>query len=199
MKKNVIVIGAITLLFFSGCILLANKEHLNKTTIENFIVENSIHTKNITINQDILFIINYTNWADEYQCDGSFIDKNGYVYNYDFADESSEEFDENLLLSFIEETYPLEKFTTQILTQEQIKYLYALLYKINANEKFTETSVGCDMGQLTLYGVRYNANDSAELIKIYSEGDWIEEPQDLYAQRLYKYYNQITQNSLSYS
>ncbi len=154
------------------------------------VMDMSIDIEDTVINQDIVFISQYSNFAWGYQNYGSFIDKNGDLYKFDFSDLpydiSVEEKIEKMLE--IKET---ENPTTNFCNEEELKYLYELLYMVNINEGFYEENVSCDAGQSTLYGVRYKDDSSFELIQIYSDGDDIRKPKDKNAEKLYKYYTGI--------
>lgn len=154
----------------------------------NIKMDKSIDIENIEINQDIVFIYQYTNWAWEYQNYGSFIDKNGKSYKFDFSEEPEDMSYEEMLDNMTEIMENDNTSTGYYFNNEDMKYLYALLYKVDENSGFDEECVACDAGQRTLYGVRYNKDGSAEKIQIYSDGDWLRKPNDKNAQKLYNYY-----------
>ncbi len=147
--------------------------------------ENNIDVENIEINQDIVFINQYSNYAWGYQCYGSFIDKNGNAYKFDFSDDKISD-DEKL--EKMAEIMKTENPASNIFDGQSMKYMYSLLYKIDKNAGFDEESVACDAGQNTLYGVVYNEDSSAEFIQIYSNGDWEIKPLDPNAKKLCDYY-----------
>lgn len=172
MKFKIFALFACIILAFGGCGNSPEKDI-------------SIDWQNTEVDSDIIFASVYRNSAWGYQCSGSFIDKNGNRYLFNLSDNENAD----LLIEF--EKVKSEQESVPLFDEDSIKYMYALLLKVDPVAGFDETSMGCDMGQSTLYGIRSGENGEAELIPIYSTGDWLREPKDSAAKKLYEYYNAL--------
>lgn len=140
-----------------------------------------------TVDQDIILISLYKNFAWEYQSHGFFIDKNGKKYDFDFS-KKSPEMSEEEMLSEMKKIMRTGEGSSSSLTAENIENLHALAKKVDLKKDFSKTSRRVDSGQRTLYGVRSAKDGQSILVKIHSEGDWLEEPQDPSAQKFHKLY-----------
>lgn len=187
MKRKIIL--AVGLVMIVCCAVFGDK------FLPFAVMDKSINIKDTVINQDIVLINHYTNWAWGYQSYGSFIDKDGNLYEFDFSDlpcDISAQEEIGKMLEIRENEKPVGNFCNE----KKLKYLYELLYKVDENAGFDEENVSCDAGQDTLYGVRYEEDGSSVLVKIYSDGDWIENPKDKNAQKLCKYYTGIVAENM---
>ncbi|MGN0577219.1 MAG: hypothetical protein ACI4J4_01230 [Ruminiclostridium sp.] len=172
MKFKIFALFACIILIFGGCSNSPTKD-------------GSIDWQNTEVDCDIVFASVYSNWAFDYQCSGSFIDKDGNRYLFDLSDKKGSD----MLAEF--EKIKSEQEGVPLFDDDSIKYMYALLLKVDPEAGYNETSKGCDMGQSTLYGIRSGENGEAELIPIYSTGDWLREPKDAAAKKLFEYYNAL--------
>lgn len=179
MKKIIVASGLIVTII---CAVLISK------FIPYKVRDRSIDIKNTVINQDIVFIRHYTNLAWGYQSNGSFIDKEGNVYKFDFSDLPRNISLEEKIQKFQEIRENEKPVSSDIISDDDLKYLYELLGRIDINAGFNKESVACDAGQYTLYGIRYKDDGSPELVMIYSYGDWINTPEDDNALKLCKYW-----------
>lgn len=124
------------------------------------------------IKQKIVFIQQYSNFAETPTNRGYFIDNKGNKVSFDLESEAKEYGDINKLFSYLEKM-EYETPEPTISQNDLIKY-YNLLYEIDLNYKVEEKSYGADQGSDKLYGVRYyDSNNSATMILINETGDWV--------------------------
>ncbi|HOF68491.1 MAG TPA: membrane lipoprotein lipid attachment site-containing protein [Ruminococcus sp.] len=188
MLKKIIFLF-LTIFILSGC---NNSDSVDSNYNEIVVtMDSNIDIENTVINQDIVFINMYKNWSEGYQCNGSLIDKNGYAYSFDFSDKPEDISNEEMVAE-MKNIVNSEEKPSQMFSDKSLKYLYEILYRIDPNSGFKSKNEMFDYGQKTLYGVRYKDDGSLELVKIYSYGDWIEDPKDGYSQKLYEYYTYST-------
>ena len=124
---------------------------------------------------DIIFISDYTNYAEGFMCKGFFIDEYGYVYrynlsNHDFTyDMNTYDYantNEAFLAALYNEIY-YKQAPYAVVDEDYMEQLSDVMNEVNVNAKWTEESVACDAGQHTLYAL-----EGSELIAIQSLGDW---------------------------
>ena len=168
--KKVIFICLAFMMISSGCSIdKSSKNSGNNSTATN---------NDIDIEQEIVFIYQYTNWASGYQNYGYVIDRNGNKKAFDLS-ELEEDYSSNTekFIAYLEKLDDTSiKGTVDI---NELKANYLLLKKINISSKeYTEKANGNDMGQKTLYGVIYNKDGTHTLIEISSVGDFIRENKD---------------------
>ncbi len=137
---------------------------------------------------EIVFIESYINFAEGYEYNGYFVDKNGMKYTYDFSDFKGITLEEQL--EKMQEIIDAEEgeYGWKIFTPYSLKYMYRYLLEVDENAEFEVENQACDCGQNSLYGVRYDENNIPEAILIYSYGDNEKKPLDKNAQKIYDYY-----------
>lgn len=121
---------------------------------------------------DIVLVSNYRNWAEGFQCYGSFIDFEGNIYKFDFSDRSWMDIssDEDLMCE-LENGHFNHLFGDPAGTFEDIDLLWdiaILADQISENAVITKEHKGYDMGQKVLYAV----SGEHRLIEINSFGDF---------------------------
>lgn len=121
---------------------------------------------------DIVLVSNYRNWAEGFQCYGSFIDFEGNIYKYDFSDRSWMDIssDEDLMCE-LEKGHFNHLFGEPAGTFEDIDLLWDIAIfadQISENAVITKEHKGYDMGQDVLYAV----SGEHRLIEINSFGDY---------------------------
>lgn len=123
----------------------------------------------------IYFINRHQNWAEGYQCSGYFIDEHGYLYEFDLSNHNFEEerqrfgfdsYDDAFLDALYYEVYYKNTPVKQI-DESYYKEIWDLIFCINYDSECVRESVGCDMGQYTLYTCI-----DFEMLEISSIGDW---------------------------
>ncbi len=135
----------------------------------------------------ILFVADYSNWAEGYQRMGMFLDSRGDAYYYDFSNPYSfyDSKDTPLLEKFEmirEYTEPAFNIGTDIM-----KKIYALGSRLPEKVSFKVENEACDMGQSSLYFV----NDKNAMVEISSGGDNKKTPTDEAALALDAYYDTV--------
>ena len=135
------------------------------------------------ISNKIMFVHQYTNWADGFLNYGYFVDKEGSKVTFDLSNIDEKYSKIDLLLTYLEE----QDFENNVYAfeTEDMKQYYDWLCKIKTKCSIEETCVAQDYGQVVLYGIRYpEGSDKPEIIKIHEQGDWIRVNTDEYAQKL---------------
>ena len=137
---------------------------------------------------DIALVLMYSNYAWGYQCSGTFFDRDGIGYDFDFSDmrDISDE-DTVCLMVALRQSALSEQGKTlkQTFSADDMEFMLERLKEVDENAGFDSENIMCDYGQRTLYGVRYE-DGTAKLIRIYSYGDMVEEPTDKAAEHLYR-------------
>lgn len=121
---------------------------------------------------DIVLVSNYRNWAEGFECYGSFIDFEGNIYKFDFSDRNWMDIssDEDLMCE-LEKGHFNHLFGDPAGTFEDIDLLWdiaILADQISENAVITKEHKGYDMGQDVLYAV----SGEHRLIEINSFGDY---------------------------
>lgn len=121
---------------------------------------------------DIVLVSNYRNWAEGFECYGSFIDYEGNIYKFDFSDRNWMDIssDEDLMCE-LEKGHFNHLFGDPAGTFEDIDLLWdiaILADQISENAVITKEHKGYDMGQDVLYAV----SGEHRLIEINSFGDY---------------------------
>lgn len=150
--------------------------------------DGSVDISDTDIEQDIVFFEEYKNWAAGYQCRVTAVDRYGNEYDYDFSDEP-EDMPDLEKLDKMKELVSKNDSKNNLYSQDEMKYLYELLQKVDKNAGFDEEGAMCDYGQRSLYGVRYDDNGSCDLVLLESYGDWMSQPKDKNAKMIYEYFN----------
>ncbi|MDO5559738.1 MAG: hypothetical protein Q4F95_09085 [Oscillospiraceae bacterium] len=180
-----LLLSALLVPSMMGYVKKANLTIENKTPDKVETMDSTIDNNITQIDQDIVFIKSYSNWASGYQYNGSFVDKNGNVYEFDFSDK-----DENITCEqLLDEMTNIMNSTTDKVSKfgaYEMNYMYELLQKVDENAEFTEKSEACDYGQVSLYGIRYDSDGKPYKVLINSYGDVRREPLDKDAQKLSK-------------
>ena len=135
------------------------------------------------INHKIIFIHQYTNWADGFLNFGYYIDKEGNKTEFDLSMEDEKYSRIENLLPYLEKMNPKE--SPNVLSSEEMKQYYEWLCKINSKYTMEEKCVADDYGDVILYGIRYlESKDEPEIIVIHKQGDCIQVNTDEYAEKL---------------
>lgn len=136
----------------------------------------------------IVFVQRYQNGAWGYQCNGSFIDSWGNVYEFDYSDQergmSEEEFRQALWETYCNTKPVLWKICN---SRKLFEILQEDVYEIDRSAGSSRENTAFDAGQNTLYV----CDCDFELIKLRSVGDITEEMQDKTAKKLCNYYDKI--------
>jgi len=144
---------------------------------------------------DILFVSQYTNWAEGYQNNGYFIDVYGNVFQFDFSNDATIEQSTggksetlNYLLEIMLNNEPSYKVDMSSLAKCS-KYVE----KIDKNATISSKHNAFDAGQETLYAVISNGNqEDFTLLKISSTGDYVEKLEDKNAIKLSKCWDGVS-------
>lgn len=206
MKKIIMTVSIA--LFLTGCGHVKGDTTLHDTNISNAestikesVQDVSGHQKIDVSSLDksapterIVLVYNYINWAEGFQCYGSFIDNLGNLYEYDFstytygADWNDELFKQSLWESYLH-SEPVKYNIAD--SSELNNILNNDFYNIDTNAEMTEECTGsADVGQYSLYICGTNF----EMIKLRSIGDWNEEMQDETAQKICEYFDNVIKN-----
>lgn len=136
----------------------------------------------------IVFVERYQNWAWGYQCNGSFIDCWGNVYEFDYSDRKKGMSEEELQQALWETYCNTKPVRWKICNSRKLfEILQEDVYEIDRNSWFSSEDTACDAGQRTLYV----CDSDFELIKLRSTGNITEEMQDKTAKKLCNYYDKI--------
>lgn len=110
----------------------------------------------------IVFLTCYTNWAEDFQCEGSFIDSYGdfYMFDYSQIDGMKNNFSEDKLKAEIKKTYQSkEPIIRSVCDPETLRKIQSEDFgKINPKANKTSEFMGYDMGDSTLYVCDENFN-----------------------------------------
>ncbi len=137
---------------------------------------------------DIVFIRVYSGGGMTYRYYGTFYDKQGNEYRFDFTDHFHYLTDDELL-DRIRKIYHTASCTdNHKLDEEEMTYINSLIYKIDPENEFDENHEMCDFGEIEFYGVKHNDDHTDELVKVYSFGDTRYTPKDINAAEIYRYY-----------
>lgn len=137
---------------FEGCIM----DYLRENT------EPSEYPLNMSCDKgSIVFLTCYTNWAEEFQCDGSFIDSYGDFYMFDYSqNDNLNDFSHDKLKAEIKKTYrSSEPIIRSVCDAEMLRKIQTEDFgKINKNAAKSSEFKGFDMGDSTLYVCDENFN-----------------------------------------
>lgn len=109
----------------------------------------------------IVFLTCYTNWAEEFQCNGSFIDSYGDFYMFDYSqNDSLNDFSHDKLKAEIKKTYQSsEPIIRSVCDPEMLHKIQTEdFWKINPNANKSSEFMGFDIGDSTLYVCNENFN-----------------------------------------
>lgn len=167
---------------FEGCIM----DYLRENT------EPSEYPLNMSGDKgSIVFLTCYTNWAEEFQCDGSFIDSYGdfYMFDYSQIDGMKNDFNEDKLKTEIKKTYQSkEPIIRSVCDPEMLHKIQTEDFgKINQHAAKSSEFKGFDMGDSTLYVCDENFNT----IGLESTGCDDEVLQDDTAKEIAEFYRSI--------
>lgn len=176
-NKKLLIVGLTIVMLLTAC-GISNNVDLNN--LDLFASEN-VEALNY-LDDQIVFIKQYSNWAEGYQYFASYVTANGNVYSYSYdGDYSSEPYKIGDVLDF-----PRDEVNNTISSKE-MKKLISSFEKVGDIE-FTEESFGCDFGQDSVYGVKYDEQNNAEFIYLGSFGDNHYIPNDKYAKKICQYF-----------
>lgn len=139
----------------------------------------------------IVFLTCYTNWAEEFQCEGGFIDSYGdfYMFDYSQIDGMRNNFSEDKLKAEIKKTYQSkEPIIRSVCDPETLRKIQSEDFgKINKNANKSSEFKGFDIGDNTLYVCDENFN----MIGLESSGCDDEVLQDDTAKEIAEFYRSI--------
>jgi len=142
------------------------------------------------IEQKVVFIQQYINFASGYQNNGYYIDNKGNVIEFDLSEEGEQYADQlKMIEHFEKQENPTIKKT---ISQNEINKYYEYLYKIDPDAELIKTSVGADMGANSIFGITYTKEGAIRIITIDSTGDWEVKNTDKYAQKINNWLRQVT-------
>lgn len=139
---------------------------------------------------DIILVEQYSNFAWGYQNSGTYVDRYGYLYTFDFGNDvlggmrglTKEEFLEELFNSNYYIGEPVAK-----IDEQQLNTIIKELGRVNPEASVTQESVACDAGQTTLYRV----GADRRFLPLCSSGDIEEELQDNAAKKVKKIWDHM--------
>ncbi len=149
----------------------------------------NVETENIEIDQKIVFMWDYVNFAWGYENHGSFVDNKGNKVGYELSDERWKESSREEELSYLESMEYGESDTHGKIDMSELEEYYSYLYKIDPNAEVTEEYVADDAGQRTLYGIVYREENIPTFVLIRSEGDCIYVNTDPYAKKIAEWWS----------
>ena len=130
---------------------------------------------------DIIMMYRYQNWAEGYQDSGAFVDADGRVYEFDFANGESYDFEplqgDDLIAAFRDIQQNSEPRI--VVDKKIIDEIIELIPKVDKNAEVTKESAACDAGQHSTYIFR-----DGEQIELASYGDYERELQDDAAKKI---------------
>ncbi len=176
-KKIKKIIFTLFLVAFSLTVLVQCKGTA-KQEIRNAEIEN------IEIDQKIVFMWDYVNFAVGYENYGSFIDNKGNKVEYDHSDKKWEGMTREDQLLYLENMEYEESDAKSKIDMSELKEQYSYLYKIDPDAEVTDEYVANDAGQHTLYGIVYREENVPTFVLIRSEGDYIYVNTDPYAKKI---------------
>lgn len=128
-------------------------------------------TENIGVNQKIVLIYKYENYAETPICNGFYINSKGKKVQFDFSENA-----ESGYIS-IEDVYQLlmntkEAESEDFLTSEDVLKCYNHLTKIKDDYSLDERSAANDAGSRCWYGALDDGENPPEFILLSETGDW---------------------------
>ncbi|HSR04339.1 MAG TPA: hypothetical protein VLM88_07135 [Proteiniclasticum sp.] len=164
-KRFGIFFKVVIICSFTGFMLSACKEN--------------VHPK---IEQKVIFIQQYINYASGYQNNGYYIDNEGNVIEFDLSEEGEQYADQLEMIGYFEKQE--NQIIKKTISQNEISKYYEYLYKIDSNAELIKKSVGADMGANSIFGIAYTKEGTLRIITIDSTGDWEVKNTDKYAQKI---------------
>ncbi|MBD5134759.1 MAG: hypothetical protein HDT39_02160 [Lachnospiraceae bacterium] len=168
MRKIILFLIFITMIFITGCGSPFTEIKKDETV------------ENIVVNQKIVLIYKYVNYAETPTCRGFYVNSDGHKIQFDFSEiaksfwkekTGSQRFisndDINQLLLETEETD-----SEEFLTSEDVSKCYKLLSKISDDYDIDEKSYGADRGSYCWYGVLDDGVNPPNFILLSETGDW---------------------------
>ena len=138
----------------------------------------------------IVFVQRYQNWAWGYQCNGSFIDCWGNVYEFDYSDKERGMSEEKFRQALWETYCNTKPVRWKICNSRKLfEILQEDVYEIDRGAWSSREDIGCDGGQ----NILYVCDSDFELIELRSIGDVRVELQDKTAKKLCNDYDEIMQ------
>ncbi len=148
------------------------------------------------IDQRIIFIYNYVNFAEGYQNNGVFVDEKGNVVKYDLSDGDWERATFAEELAYLENMEYDESDVVMKLNMSELEKNFSYLYKVNPNARIKERFRfvhSYDAGQRSLYGVAYLEEEEPTFIMIRSQGDNNYENTNRYARKISRWWGRVSQ------
>lgn len=135
------------------------------------------------LDDQIVFIKQYSNWAEGYQYSATYVTANGNEYSYSYyGGYETEPYTLEDVLNFPKDE--VEK----TLSQEEMKRLVTLLEN-TGDIQFVKEDYACDFGQYSVYGVKYDEQDNAQFILLGTFGDIHEIPKDKSARKICNFFD----------
>ncbi|MDE6252203.1 MAG: hypothetical protein K2M78_06140 [Lachnospiraceae bacterium] len=167
MRKILLFLIFITTIFITGC---------GSPFTEN---EKSETVENIVINQKIVLIYKYVNYAETPTYRGFYVNSEGDKIHFDFSEIARSYKKRKYSHRYIsdEEMYQFllelqETDSEEFLTSDDVSKCYQLLSKISDNYDIDEKCAGNDNGTYCWYGVLDDGVNPPEFILLSETGDW---------------------------
>ena len=139
----------------------------------------NVHPK---IEQKVIFIQQYINYASGYQNNGYYIDNEGNVIEFDLSEDGERYADQSEMIEYFEKQE--NQIIKKTISQNELDKYYECLYKIDSKAELIKKSVGADMGANSIFGLVYTEEGTLRIITIDSTGDWEVKNPDKYAQKI---------------
>jgi len=129
-----------------------------------------------TIDEKIIFEVEYTNWAWGYQHFGYFIDTTGDVHSYDLGTSNITLYDTSF--DYYSEEYLRAKFNhadtlRRTVNHDSLRWSYTLARLVLPGPYSDRTNIGADMGSISYYVYLYDpVVTKYHKILLSQEGDW---------------------------
>ena len=180
MKKAVLLLMIIGMICITGCGLTKGKKEEP--------------TEKIEINQKIVLIYEYINYADTPTYRGFYVNSECRKVQFDFSENAKSFIKEKKGYITDDDIYQLlmdtdEAESEEFLTREDISKCYKLLSKIKDDYEFVEKSYGADRGIYCWSGVLDDGVNPPKFILLSEKGDWEGVNTDKNAKRIMKILN----------
>lgn len=145
-------------------------------------------SENIEVNQKIVLIYKYENYAETPICNGFYVNSEGKKVQFDFSKYAEDDFVDFIS---IEDVYQLlmdtnEAESEDFLIQEDVLKCYNHLTKIKDDYNLDEKCVSNDAGSHCWYGVIDDGKNPPEFILLSETGDWEKTNTDDHAKEIMK-------------